>query len=391
MKFFLAFVLAICLMICAPVAGAQRHRSSQKSHGKSVASLRNKLKDLRHQKKVLQNKLHMNKTMTHQTLQEIAEVDEQLNNVQDALQTTTEQLADSRVQQKQVTGELKVATDKLTVVKGEVRARLRRIYASGPTSTLSVLLGSHTGGELASRSETMAEIAKSDRKIFEEYKTLRGEVANRKAAADALVVKVTDLEQQQRSEQHQLQVAKEQKGEKIQELEAQRGELEEAIAQFEQDENELTSQINAFVSRLNAAGKSLPAFAGGFLRPVPGAITSGFGYRYHPILHKTRLHAGVDFHAPTGTPVHAAASGIVAWSRYMRGFGNVVSIAHGSDISTVYGHLSQRYVVVGQHVKKGDVIGASGATGLATGPHLHFEIRVHAKPVNQIGFRSGIH
>ena len=382
----------ILLMICALLASpafAQRHRRrSQRSHtahGKNVSSLQNRLNNLRRKKQELQHQLHANHALTHRTLQEIAQVDKQLNDVQDALQVTGEQLASSRVKQTQVAGELKQASDKLAVVKEEVRARLKRIYATGPTSTLSVLLGSHTGGELAARGETMAEIARSDRKIFNQYKALRAEVAVRKKAADDLVVQVTNLENRQKGEQVALQNARVEKSQKIKSLEAQAGELEEAIKQFEEDERQLTAQIDSFMRHLSSTGIKLPPLVGGFMRPVPGAITSGFGMRWHPILHVYRLHAGIDFHASTGTPVRAAASGVVAAAQVMRGYGNTIMIAHGSDMSTVYGHLSRIYVRAGEQVKKGQVIGASGATGLATGPHLHFEIRIHGHPVNPLG------
>lgn len=386
MKYFGLATILVVLFLLTPVgAPAQRHRRTPRSSNKKVAALQSRLERLRNQKTVLQNKLHTNKKLTHQTLQEIARVDQQLSNVEDALQETDRQLVDSRVKQKQVEGELQVASDKLTVVKNEVRARLKRIYSNGPTSSLSVLLGSHTGGELAARSEMMAQIAKSDRKVFVQYKVLRAEVAGRKQAADAIVIQVTTLERQQKAQQDELQDIRVEKGQKVKDLEKQAGELEEAIQQFQQDEAQLTSQIDSFMRQLSKAGAKLPPFVGGFMRPVPGRITSGFGYRYHPILHIKRLHAGIDFSAPTGTPVRAAASGVVAASQYMRGYGNVVMIAHGSDMSTVYGHLSRRMVSAGTHVTKGQVIGASGATGLATGPHLHFEVRVHGRPVNPLG------
>jgi murein DD-endopeptidase MepM/ murein hydrolase activator NlpD len=231
----------------------------------------------------------------------------------------------------------------------------------------------------------MAQIAKSDHKVFDEYRLLKNEVANRKQAADAIVVQVTNLEHRQIAEQSQLQNARQQKDAKVKALEAEAGDLQEAIAQFEQDESQLTSQIDSFMRQLNASGVKLPPLVGGFMRPVPGRITSTFGYRYHPILHITRLHAGVDFHAPTGTPVHAAAAGIVVRAQYMRGYGNTITIAHAGDLQTVYGHLSRIMVRTGQRVTKGEIIAASGATGLATGPHLHFEIRVHGVPVNPLG------
>ena len=378
-----AWLVSAMLLLSLSSADAQHHRRRSHAPKGKVATLQNKLGSLRRKKAALQHQLHANRALTHQTLQEIQRVDAQLGEVEDALQQTDQQLADSKVKQKQVAGELQTASDKLAIVKAEVLERLRRIYSQGPTSSLSVVLGSHTGGELASRSEMMAQIAQSDRKVFDEYKRLRTEVADRKQAADQLVVQVTTLEHQQQAQQVQLNQARNAKSQKVKQLEQQAGELEEAIQQFEEDEAELTSEISKFEH--TAAGESLAPFSGRFIRPVPGAITSGFGYRYHPILHITRLHAGIDFHAPTGTPVHAAASGIIVRAQYMRGYGNTITIAHGSDLSTVYGHLSRIYVRTGERVTQGQTIGASGATGLATGPHLHFEVRVHGRPVNPLG------
>ena len=379
------FLLLLLAVNFAVVPASSNETQRRKSRNQKVASLQGRLSALHKKKQQLQRQLHGNKALTHQTLVEIARVDQQLDQVESALEVTTQQLGESKVQQKQVEGELNVATKRMLVVKEQVKQRLRRIYASGPTSTLSVLLGSKTGGELAGRADTMSEIAQSDQKIFMEYRALRAEVADRKQAADALVLRVTNLARRQEQEQEDLQNARETKKHKVQELKQQAGELEEAIAQFEQDEQQIQSQIDTFMRRLSQSGIKLPPFAGGFIRPVPGRITSGFGYRYHPILHITRLHAGIDFAAPNGTPVRAAASGIIIAAQYMRGFGNMVSIAHGSNLQTVYGHLSRFYVHPGQRVTKGQVIAASGATGLATGPHLHFELHVNGRAVNPLG------
>ena len=99
--------------------------------------------------------------------------------------------------------------------------------------------------------------------------------------------------------------------------------------------------------------------------------------RMHPILGLMRAHKGVDYAAPTGTPIHAAGDGVIKYRGWMNGYGNFVIIQHNKDISTAYGHMS-RYANerVGQHVHQGEVIGYVGMTGLATGPHLHYEFRV---------------
>ncbi len=118
-------------------------------------------------------------------------------------------------------------------------------------------------------------------------------------------------------------------------------------------------------------------------------VTSGFAMRLHPILNTWRQHKGVDYGAPTGTPVRTVADGVVDFAGWQNGYGNVVSIKHASDKSTLYAHLSRIDVKVGQKVGQGDHIGAVGATGWATGPHLHFELKVKDEHVDPMILAKG--
>jgi murein DD-endopeptidase MepM/ murein hydrolase activator NlpD len=119
---------------------------------------------------------------------------------------------------------------------------------------------------------------------------------------------------------------------------------------------------------------------GSWVAPVTGPITSGYGQRWG------RLHAGVDFGVPIGTPVHAASGGTVIAIGPVAGFGQWVKIAHGGGITTVYGHIRSWTVTVGQAVRAGQLIAKSGNEGESTGPHLHFEIRIGADPVDPTTF-----
>ena len=105
-------------------------------------------------------------------------------------------------------------------------------------------------------------------------------------------------------------------------------------------------------------------------------VTSGFAMRFHPILQKWRAHLGTDYGAPTGTPVRTVGDGVVEFAGWQNGFGNVIHVRHSGDRQTVYAHLSRIDVKKGQRIEQGQKIGAVGATGWATGPHLHFEFRV---------------
>jgi murein DD-endopeptidase MepM/ murein hydrolase activator NlpD len=116
--------------------------------------------------------------------------------------------------------------------------------------------------------------------------------------------------------------------------------------------------------------------------PVRGQITAGFGQRLDPFSGEGVFHSGLDISAPSGTRVESAADGIVLLAEVEAGYGNEIVVDHGYGITTKYGHLSRILVVVGQEVKRGQVIGAVGMTGKTTGPHLHYEVIVNDTPVN---------
>jgi murein DD-endopeptidase MepM/ murein hydrolase activator NlpD len=118
------------------------------------------------------------------------------------------------------------------------------------------------------------------------------------------------------------------------------------------------------------------------LWPLEGRITSSFGEREDPINGEGAFHAGIDIAAPYGSPVRAAADGDITGANMVSGYGREVAIDHGHNVETVYGHLSAMIVVPGQHVTRGQVIGYVGQSGRSTGPHLHYEVRVHLVPVN---------
>lgn len=115
-------------------------------------------------------------------------------------------------------------------------------------------------------------------------------------------------------------------------------------------------------------------------------ISSRFGMRKHPILGYTRMHKGVDYAAPTGTPIHAAGNGVIVRRGWVHGYGNFIEIKDTPKYSTAYGHMSRfaKGLHVGSHVHQGEVIGYVGQTGMATGPHLHYEVRVNGHPENPL-------
>lgn len=139
---------------------------------------------------------------------------------------------------------------------------------------------------------------------------------------------------------------------------------------------------------IDAANVGKPApVADGMAWPVAGHITSYFGYRYHPILHFSRFHAGVDFGASWGSPIVAAADGQVATAGWSGGYGRQVRIWHGGGLTTTYSHMSEIVAAPGTLVRRGQLIGYVGSSGLSTGPHLHYEVLRDGAPVNPLAVR----
>ncbi|WP_338467333.1 M23 family metallopeptidase [Novosphingobium sp. ZN18A2] len=147
-------------------------------------------------------------------------------------------------------------------------------------------------------------------------------------------------------------------------------------------------QVDPRFARLGASLAKMDALEQG-LAGIPNtlpsnlaAISSSFGYRRDPFTGAASFHPGIDFPGPTGSPIFAAAEGKVVWAGPRSGYGNCVEIDHGNGLKTRYGHMSRVEAHVGEMVKAGAEIGKIGSTGRSTGPHLHFEVRIHDRPVN---------
>ncbi|MDQ1629272.1 MAG: hypothetical protein QOI54_3016 [Actinomycetota bacterium] len=146
----------------------------------------------------------------------------------------------------------------------------------------------------------------------------------------------------------------------------------------------LSQRIQQLAAKLANTSRP-PHGTGQFMRPGRGEVTSPYGMRYHPILHYVKLHTGTDFAAADGV-AHAADDGVVLLTEYNVAYGNMTVIDHGTigglHVTTLYAHQSAFAVAPGDRVSKGQVIGLIGATGYATGPHLHFEVRIDGRPTD---------
>ena len=173
-----------------------------------------------------------------------------------------------------------------------------------------------------------------------------------------------------------------------------RGERKRLLAKLVTQQAEYKRRVLALQAESDALMETLRKYryVGGapgskdLLWPTDGTVTSGFGYRNHPIFKQRRLHAGIDIPAGTGQSIYAAGDGTVVLAGSYGGYGNAVVIDHGDGMQTVYAHQSKLAVSDGAQVLAGDTIGYVGSTGFSTGPHLHFEIRLGGSPTDPLAW-----
>ena len=181
----------------------------------------------------------------------------------------------------------------------------------------------------------------------------------------------------------QIEANKKTKEKLYEELMVQKKDYERQLRQLEKDSYE----IEQMIVKLQRQAKPTERMGDGrFIWPVVGEISSPFGSRMHPIFKVQSFHTGLDIGAPQGRPVFAASDVIFLYSGTLGGYGKTIVVDHGAGYTSIYGHLSNYYVKRATKVKKGQLIGLVGSTGLSTGPHLHFEVRVNGKEVNPLNY-----
>lgn len=400
-------ILAICLAALMAVPSGAIAKSS-----KSLTIEKNKKKQ---EQTEVKNKIKKQKSNISNTESEKKVVNDEIVNLDEKIQVTSAKISTLEGEISSLNKDIKENQDKLEEAQVNLeentealRMRLREMYKRGNVNFLEVILNSKDIEELLRNNEIISSIAKADRELIE---FIGEQIETIKESEERLQIDKAKLSANKAAvinERQTYQAAIDAKNNYMKVLESNlelyKAEFEKAQANWDSLDAEivrLQKQISEQKKAEEAAARarkatrvhsnisvsSAPRNGQSYTWPVPGhySISSPFGYRIHPILGYSKFHSGVDIPAPSGTPIVAAKSGTVIMSKLMSGYGNVVMVDHG-DTVTVYAHCSALNVGVGESVKAGDVIAFVGSTGLSTGAHLHFEVRVNGSPVNPLGY-----
>ena len=262
--------------------------------------------------------------------------------------------------------------------------RLRQIYINGQINYLDVLLGAKDFGDFSSRMYLLQKIISSDIEMLTQLQKAEAEVKSRQEQLDAEMKEIKSTQAELEAKRARANRLKEQRSYmlyKAQEEERQsQSEYERLLA--------ISENITAMLRNMESGGGSSSGGGGTgrFIWPCRGEITSYFGWRTHPIFGTTKYHSGMDIAVDYGTPILAADSGTVIYSGWLGGYGYAVMIDHGSGLVTLYAHNQSLNVYEGQYVTKGTCIAYAGSTGYSTGPHCHFEVRLHGEVTEPLNY-----
>jgi murein DD-endopeptidase MepM/ murein hydrolase activator NlpD len=297
------------------------------------------------------------------------------------------ELANKRL--RAVQEELAIAESRYSQKQATIIARLRFLQRQRRTGFgWDILLKSQNLNEFLDRRRHVKLLYKADRKILASLQTQASRINQQKIQVETQKNQIALLTQQVLAQKTQYEAQLTAQQQLMDRLKTDKQALEAAQGQLAIDSRNIGILIRREVGASNQA--TFPhtgVFGNGVLMfPSDAEITSGFGWRRHPILHSLRFHAGIDFGASYGSTIRAAEGGRVIFAGWYGGYGNTVIINHGSGITTLYGHTSKLYVSQGKTVQPGDAIAAVGSTGLSTGPHLHFEVRKDGEPVDPMAY-----
>ena len=345
--------------------------NSSYADNKKLQETKQKIKKLKILEKKEMNKLNKNQI--------------KLENAEKELNFSKEKYSSTEARLVQIENDYNAALSDYNHIDYRAGNRIRQIYKNHTNGLVELLLSSENINDLLDTIYFQNIVSKNDKEVFDIARKKARNIANLKynmeMQRDTLRRSIKDINSQQRN----IQKAIDENEKYIQKLKTDRSTFEKAEKELAKN----SSNIENMIIRTTKT-KEHVSTSGAFMKPISGPVTSSFGYRIHPIFKRRIFHSGIDIGGPNGGSIKASNNGKVIYAGWYGGYGKVVILDHGnyngSPTTTLYAHMSSYNVSVGQYVVKGQVIGKEGTTGYATGPHVHFEVRVNGQPRNPLNY-----
>ncbi len=355
-------------------------------------SLEDQLDEVKKEKEETQQQIKEIKEEEEEYIDQLNEVEGRMLYILGELEEYRRQLGEIRIEINRTNLELELKEKELKRTEENLQhkihvlnERVKNIYKNRNINFLEVILNSENFIDFIARFKLMLRIAEQDVKIIREIKAHKEEISDIKQ-------NISDLNQEQRKQEAEIERLIENSENKKNQLEQVYQEKLAVLEKTKQDKATLVAMEKQLIAKESELKKKLESYrygnapGGKFAWPANGILTSGFGNRPNPVLGVSRMHTGIDIAADEGTPVIAAEAGEVIEAVYTEGYGYSLLLYHGGGFATFYAHLSGFAVSPGQTVSRGQVISYVGTTGWTTGPHLHFEVWVNGVVKNPLSY-----
>jgi len=351
----------------------------RQAHGEKIRQLRAKKIELEQKKRMAKKKLREIRRKERSISEELQQIQLKLLSAMERHKRLSAELSFTRAKVEKLRREVTCLSNKLSSDREKFRRKLVSIYKQEPVVYVSLLLSSKNLMDAMSRFYVVRKVIASDSRLLNSLEQNLKLLRERQRQLEEQESRLRALHAQVAEQKKQIEQQKAKQVKILRSVQSERLMYERYIREWEEESEAIERMLRALQMRRPVVTKP---WMGSFIRPVSGEITSGFGYRMHPIFKVVRFHTGIDIACSYGTPIRAAGSGTVVFSGWRRAYGLTVIIDHGNGIATLYAHCSRVYVSEGEKVEAGQVIAEVGSTGLSTGPHLHFEVRRYGTPIN---------
>lgn len=318
-------------------------------------------------------------------IKEYNAIDKEINSTEDEINFIEQELVQAEKDLELKEKELKKAEEEFEEYQSDFLSRARVMYENGDVAYIEIIFGAQSFSDFIERIELISQMMEYDNGVLDKLEEAKQTIINAKNEIEEIIKRQNENKKNLLARKEVLEENLSKKQELVNSL---MKDVEKYKAIYESAERAEQELIRQNQGALSYSANPVKYTGGKFLWPCPSSqrITSQYGYRIHPVYNTKKFHSGIDIGAPYGVDIVASADGTVTLAATNGGYGKCVIVNHGSGLSTLYAHNSTLLVTQGDKVKKGQVIAKAGSTGVSTGPHLHFEVRVNGSTTNPLEY-----